>query len=92
MSQIPNFLRSMVEKNPLANDGTNFSSWILKLKIILRLENLSFVLEQDDPVFVDDANPTQKELTDKKLLGRAVCGCAISDVEHHGRSITEEVL
>ena len=65
MSQIPNFLRSMVEKNPFANDGTNFSSWILKLKIILRLENLSFVREQDDPVFVDEANPTQEELADK---------------------------
>lgn len=65
MSQLPNFLRSMVEKHPLENDGTNFSDWILKLKIVLRLENLSFVLEQDDPVFVDEANPTQEELADK---------------------------
>ena len=66
MSQLPNFLRSMIEKNVLANDGSNYSDWILKLKIVLRLEDLSYILENDYPEAVDKTNPTEEELEDQR--------------------------
>jgi len=66
MSTLPNFLRSMVEKHPLANDGSNYSDWILKLNIVLRLENLSHILEGNCPEEVEKGKPTDEEKENQK--------------------------
>lgn len=60
-STLPNFLRSMVEKHPLANDGSNYSDWYLKLCIVLRLEDLLQILDDPEPVAEDQSNPTDAE-------------------------------
>jgi transposase InsO family protein len=60
-STLPNFLRSMVEKHPLANDGSNYSDWYLKLCIVLRLEDLLHILDDPEPVAEDPAKPTDTE-------------------------------
>ena len=61
MSSLPNFLRSMVEKAPLANDGSNYSDWYLKLCIVLRLEDLLQILDDPEPVPTDPSKPTETE-------------------------------
>src|ERR1035438_5527302 len=66
MSTLPNFMRSMVEKHPLANDGSNYSDWILKLNIVLRLENLSHILEGNCPEEVEKGKPTDEEKENQK--------------------------
>ena len=66
MSSLPNFLRSMVEKAPLANDGSNYSDWYLKLCIVLRLEDLLHILDDPEPVAKDPANPTEAEKESQK--------------------------
>ena len=61
MSSLPNFLRSMVEKSPLANDGSNYSDWYLKLYIVLRLEDLLHILDDKEPVPAKPSEPTEVE-------------------------------
>ena len=63
MSTLPNFLRSIVEKHPLANDGSNYSDWILKLNIVLRLEH---ILEGNCLEEVEKGKPTDEEKENKK--------------------------
>jgi hypothetical protein len=59
MPSLPNFLRSMVEKSPLAYDGSNYSDWYLKLCIVLRLEDLLQILDDQEPVPADPSKPTR---------------------------------
>ena len=61
MSSLPNFLRSMVEKAPLANDGSNYFDWYLKLCIVLRLEDLLQILDDPAPVPKDPNAPSAAE-------------------------------
>ena len=61
MSTLPNFLRSMVDKNPLANDGSNYSDWTLKLNIVLRLEDLLHILDGVCPDAKEKDKPTDEE-------------------------------
>ena len=61
MSSLPNFLRSMVEKAPLANDSSNYSDWYLKLCIVLRSEDLLHILDDPELIAKDPAKPTDDE-------------------------------
>ena len=61
MSSLPNFLRSMVEKAKLANDGSNYSDWYLKLCIVLRLEDLLHILDDSEPLPAKPSEPTDEE-------------------------------
>ena len=51
----------MVDKNPLANDGCNYSDWILKLNIVLRLEDLLHILDGVCPDVKEKYKPTDEE-------------------------------
>ena len=66
MSSVPNLLRGMLENAKLANDGSNFSDWYLKLCIVLRLEDLLHVLDDPVPAPADLSKPTDAELESQK--------------------------
>lgn len=66
MTTLPNLLRSMIEKHPLANDGSNYSDWILKLNIVLRLEDLLHILDGSCPVEKEKGKPTNEEKEEQK--------------------------
>ena len=51
----------MVDKNPLANDGSNYSDWTLKLNIVLRLEDLLHILDGVCPDAKEKDKPTDEE-------------------------------
>ena len=57
-------IRSIIEKCPLEKDGSNFMEWELKICLILRQEDLSYMLEKDNPTQGDNA--TQEEKTAKE--------------------------
>ncbi|KAK8957726.1 hypothetical protein KSP39_PZI001286 [Platanthera zijinensis] len=56
----------MIDKSPLANDGSNFSDWILKLNIVLRLENLLPILDGECPKENEIGQPTDAEKEEQK--------------------------
>ena len=60
-STLPNFLRSMIKNYPLANNGSKYSEWYLKLCIELEIEDPLHILEDSDSVVVDSAKPTDKK-------------------------------
>ena len=85
MSSLPNFLRSMVEKAPLANDGSNYSDWYLKLCIVLRLEDLLQILDDPAPVPENPNAPTdvekeaQKKWKEQEKIVQALILATIGD-------------
>ena len=103
MSSLPNFLRSMVEKAPLANDGSNYSEWYLKLCVVLRLEDLLHILADSVPVAEKSEAPTdaEKEAQNKWIeqdkIVQALILDTISDqlqrkfINHSAREIMAEL-
>jgi len=61
MSNIQPIVRSMIEKHPLANDGSNFISWQLKLNIVLKFEKLSHILDGEIPKLNEKATDSERE-------------------------------
>ena len=103
MSSLPNFLRSMVEKAPLANDGSNYSDWYLKLCIVLRSEDLLHILDDPEPVAKDPAKPTddekeaQKKWKEQEKIVQALILATIGDqlqrkfINHSAKEIMTEL-
>lgn len=67
MLQLSNFLRSMVEKHHLANYESNYTDWLLKLNIVLRLEDLQYIMEDECPEIANIDKPTDDELELQKM-------------------------
>ena len=103
MSSLPNFLRSMVEKSPLANDGSNYSEWYLKLCIVLRLEDSLHILDDSVPVAekpnapTDAENEAQKKWNEQDKIVQALILATIGDqlqkkfINHSAREIMAEL-
>ena len=103
MSSLPNFPRSMVEKSPLANDGSNYSDWYLKLCIVLRLEDLLQILDDPTPEPKDPNTPTdaekeaQKKWKEQEKIVQALILATIGDqlqrkfINHSAKAIMAEL-
>ena len=52
-------IRAIIEKYPLENDGSNFLDWSLKLNLILRQEDISYVLNDEMPTLGENATPEE---------------------------------